>query len=124
MPVKRLLPAIAVATALTASAFANGLGSEDEKDRPADKDQAIAKAVATFTEPVRLTFEGEPIKVEAPGYASPCFADVDGDGSRELLVGQFSGGKIRVFKNLKDNDFSSSEWLKAGGSVATVPGVW
>ena len=40
------------------------------------------------------------VRVEAPGYASPCWADVDGDGKKDLLVGQFKDGKIRVFKGL------------------------
>jgi hypothetical protein len=53
---------------------------------------------AEFKPPVRLTADGAAVRVEAPGYASPCLADVDGDGKPDLLVGQFSKGKIRVFK--------------------------
>ena len=51
-------------------------------------------------------------------------ADVDGDGKKDLLVGQFSGGKIRVYKNLGDGKLAAGEWLKTGGAVAEVPGVW
>jgi len=64
------------------------------------------------------------VRVEAPGYASPCWADLDGDGTRELLVGQFRGGKIRVFKSLGGQQIAEGEWLQAEGSVAEVPGVW
>jgi hypothetical protein len=64
------------------------------------------------------------VRVERPGYASPCWADVDGDGKKDLLVGQFSGGKIRVFKNRGDGVLNAGEWLQAGGKVAEVPGVW
>jgi hypothetical protein len=39
-------------------------------------------------------------------------------------VGQFSGGKIRIYKNLGDGKLAAGEWLKTGGVVAEVPGVW
>jgi hypothetical protein len=77
-----------------------------------------------FQPPVRLEAGGAPVRVESPGYAAPCYADIDGDGKKDLLVGQFSGGKIRVFKNLGDGKLAVGEWLKAGGAVAEVPGVW
>jgi hypothetical protein len=79
---------------------------------------------AEFKEPVRLKADGAPIKVEAPGYAAPCWADIDGDGKKELLVGQFRGGKIKVYKHLGEGKFAAGEWLKAGGADAEVPGVW
>jgi FG-GAP-like repeat len=84
---------------------------------------AIGSA-AEFNSPVRFQAEGAPVRVESPGYAAPCWADVDGDGKKDLLVGQFSGGKIRVYKNLGDGKLGAGEWLKAGGAVAEVPGVW
>ncbi len=77
-----------------------------------------------FESPVRLTTDEGPVRVETPGYASPCWADVDRDGNKDLLVGQFKGGKIRVYKNLGNLRFASGEWLQADGQVATVPGVW
>ena len=79
---------------------------------------------AEFERPVRLKAGGEPVRVESPGYACPCWADIDGDGKKDLLVGQFNQGKIRVFKNLGDGKFAAGEWLKAEGKVAEVPGVW
>jgi hypothetical protein len=77
-----------------------------------------------FQPPVRLKAEGVPVRVEQPGWACPCWADLDGDGKKDLLVGQFRGGKIRVYKNLGDGKFAAGEWLKADGEVAEVPGVW
>src|SRR5262245_1074864 len=77
-----------------------------------------------FQTPVRLTAGGAAIRVESPGYAAPCWADVDGDGKKDLLVGQFNQGKIRVFKNLGAGKLAAGEWLKAEGQVAEVPGVW
>jgi hypothetical protein len=63
-------------------------------------------------------------RVESPGYAAPCWADIDGDGKKDLLVGQFNQGKIRVFKNLGAEKLAAGEWLQAAGTVAEVPGVW
>lgn len=80
--------------------------------------------VNEFKPPVQLKADGVAIRVEAPGYAAPCWADMDGDGKKDLLVGQFNEGKIRVFKNLGDGKLAAGEWLKAEGKVAEVPGVW
>src|SRR5262249_15812929 len=38
-----------------------------------------------FAPPVRLKADGVVIRVESPGYASPCLADIDGDGKLDLL---------------------------------------
>ena len=77
-----------------------------------------------FHPPVRLKAGGVPIRVEAPGYAAPCLADVDGDGKLDLLVGQFNQGKIQLCKGLGGGKFASSTWLQADGKAAEVPGVW
>jgi len=77
-----------------------------------------------FAPPVLLTTDEGPVRVESPGYASPCWADIDNDGNKDLLVGQFNGGKIRVYKNLGEQKLATGEWLQAEGSVAQVPGVW
>ena len=79
---------------------------------------------AEFEPPVRLKAGGAAVRVEAPGYASPCWADVDGDGKMDLLVGQFNKGKIQVFKHLGAEKFAPGKWLLAEGKVAEVPGVW
>jgi hypothetical protein len=84
---------------------------------------AISRAVE-FEDPVRLKADGEFIRVESPGYAAPCWADVDGDGTKDLLVGQFSGGKIRIFKNVGNGKLAAGEWLTVDGKAAEVPGVW
>lgn len=79
---------------------------------------------ADFLPPVRLKAGGAAIRVESPGYAAPCWADLDGDGKKDLLVGQFRQGKIRVFKHLGAEKFAPGNWLQAEGKVAEVPGVW
>ena len=77
-----------------------------------------------FDRPIRLEGGGEPVRVESPGYAAPCWADMDGDGKKDLLVGQFNQGKIKVYKNLGDGKLAAGSWLNADGKVAEVPGVW
>ena len=77
-----------------------------------------------FHPPVRLKADGVAIRVESPGFASPCWADLDGDGKMDLLVGQFNQGKIQVFKGLGGGRFAKGSWLRAEGKVAEVPGVW
>ena len=82
------------------------------------------RPAAEFEPPVRLMAEGVAIRVEEPGYAAPCWADVDHDGRMELLVGQFRQGKIRVYEHERDTEFAAGTWLEADGTVAEVPGVW
>src|SRR3954452_5239661 len=79
---------------------------------------------AGFHPPIRLMADGAPVRVEEPGWACPCWADIDGDGKKDLLVGQFNDGKIRVYKNLGDGKLAAGDWLKADGQVAEIPGVW
>lgn len=81
-------------------------------------------AAADFENPIRLKGGDEFVKVESPGWAAPCLADIDRDGKPDLLVGQFNDGKIRVYKGLGGSKFAAGEWLMAGGEVAEVPGVW
>lgn len=85
---------------------------------------AASGKAAEFKAPVLLKAGETAIRVESPGYAAPCWADVNGDGQKELLVGQFNQGKIRVFKHLGAENFAPGEWLQAEGEVAEVPGVW
>ena len=85
----------------------------------------VASPTATdFEAPVRMKAGDAFVKVEAPGYAAPCWHDVDGDGKGDLIVGQFNDGKLKVYRGLGDGKLAPGEWLKAGGEVAQVPGVW
>ena len=83
---------------------------------------------SAFETPVRLTAEGEYISVEAPGYACPTMADVDGDGKDDLVVGQFNQGHMQFFKNIavdgQSPKFAAAQWLTTGEERAVVPGVW
>jgi hypothetical protein len=79
---------------------------------------------AEFEPPVRLKVGGVPIRVESPGFAAPCLVDLDGRGKKDLVVGQFNQGKMKVYKNLGGGKFADGVWLMADGKVAEVPGVW
>jgi hypothetical protein len=47
---------------------------------------------------VKLEAAGKPIDVEV-GHLVPCVADWNGDGRKDLIVGQFVGGKIALYLN-------------------------
>ena len=84
----------------------------------------VVASAADFERPVRLKGGDAYVRVESPGWASPSLADIDGDGRKDLLVGQFNQGKIKVYKGLGGGRFAAGEWLKAEGGVAEIPGVW
>ncbi len=88
---------------------------------------AEAKAPKGFAEPIRLRAGDGFMKAER-GYATPCLADIDGDGTKELLVGQFQDGKIRIYEPTPGDQtgtrYDEGRWLEAGGKIAEVPGVW
>ncbi len=98
-------------------------------------------------DPVRILAAGEAIDVTT-GHAAPYVLDFDGDGVRDLLVGEFgdgafpdeelpaclaagwkkggrfANGRIRIYRNLGTNAaprFEGFEFLQAGGAVASVP---
>ncbi len=82
---------------------------------------------AALEKPVLVQADGEPIKVQSPGYACPVLADWDGDGKPDLLVGQFNGGKVKFFKNLGGEGlpkYAKAEFVKTDGKPLEVPGVW
>ena len=72
---------------------------------------------AGLREGVRLEAAGETINVEI-GHLVPCALDWNGDGAKDLIVGQFSGGRVRLYLNRGSDagpKFGASAFLKAGG---------
>ena len=52
--------------------------------------------------PVRLEAAGKAIDT-AVGHAAPFVADFDGDGVKDLLVGQFGDGILWIYRNVGSN---------------------
>jgi hypothetical protein len=73
--------------------------------------------------PVRVTANGKPLDVERSGHSAPFVGDFDGDGKPDLLVGQFSGGKLRIYRNVGTAGapkFGDFEWFKASDALGTI----
>lgn len=82
-----------------------------------------ALSAQQFEPPFRVMADGAPIAVDM-GHAHPCLFDFDGDGVRDLLVGQFGDGKLRVYRNrgtASKPEFGAFAWFEGGGAVATTP---
>jgi hypothetical protein len=110
----RLIPRVAIATALVAS--------------PASTQNTVEAVAAKpmFATPTRLAADGKPIQIGALSkiaHAGPVIADVDGDGDRDLLVGDFPG-YFWYFENTGDDKqpvYTSKGKLQAGGTAAKTP---
>lgn len=45
-----------------------------------------------------------PIDVQHSGHAAPFVGDFDGDGLKDLLVGEYYKGRLRVYRNVGTNE--------------------
>lgn len=110
----RVIPRVVVAASLMTASVA--------AQNPADA--AAGKPI--FAPPVQLHADGKPIQIGALSkiaHAGPWVADIDGDGDRDLLVGDFPG-YFWHFDNTGDDKnpvYTSKGKLQAGGQAAKTP---
>ncbi len=74
--------------------------------------------------PVHVLAGGQPVDVERDGHAAPAVGDFDGDGKPDLLVGQYDGGKLRVYRNTGTAGapkLDAYTYFVAGGETGRVP---
>ena len=76
-----------------------------------------------FETPFRVMSGASWINVEL-GHAAPLMLDWDGDGLVDLLVGQFGGGRLRVYPNRGKRgapQFESFSWFETVDGIGTIP---
>lgn len=75
--------------------------------------------------PYQLVAGEQPLDIGGIGYAAPFVGDFDMDGRRDLMVGQFREGKMRIFLNEGTNEtpkFSKDYvWFQNGAETGRVP---
>jgi hypothetical protein len=84
---------------------------------------AQADRAGELLPPVALEAAGKPIDVEI-GHAAPFVGDIDGDGVKDLLVGQFGEGKLRIYVNKGTSAaprFESFAWFRNDKADGRVP---
>jgi hypothetical protein len=81
-----------------------------------------AAAPPVFGAPSMLTANG--VTIDVGYYGAPCVTDWDGDGLKDLVLGQFDQGKIRIYLNSGTNSspvFTSFSFMQSGGVDITLP---
>jgi hypothetical protein len=111
-----------VAAALVA--FAGLVQADEGVPYDVTPDEPKGSAVDTFHAPTRLSAaDGVIDSGTSWGHSGPWVEDVDGDGKRDLIVGDFSG-LFRVYRNTATNQaprYAKAINLQAGGADAKVP---
>ena len=79
---------------------------------------------AELEPPFRLEAAGKPIDANEIGHAAPFVYDFDGDGLKDLLVGQFKDGLLWIYRNEGTNSepkLAAGVKFKEGKEDGRVP---
>ncbi|MCD4847314.1 MAG: hypothetical protein K8R76_03900 [Candidatus Aegiribacteria sp.] len=63
-------------------------------------------------------------RIDVGYYGAPCIVDWNGDGLKDLVLGQFASGKIRFYANSGSNDspiFTGYSFIQSDGADITLP---
>lgn len=81
------------------------------------------RRIPELSEGQEILAGGKPIEIKA-GHLVPCVADWNGDGKPDLVLGQYTGGRIRLYLNRGTDAepfFEKFEFLKAAGRIISLP---
>ena len=90
---------------------------------------ALALTIACRTSSAAMQ-PGVPLQADgkdidgAVGHLVPTTTDWNGDGRKDLIVGQFGGGKIKLYLNTGTDAapvFKDAGFLHAGGKIISLP---
>src|SRR5260370_26784432 len=85
---------------------------------------ALADEPSDLLPPVQIQGGEKALDIQREGHAAPFVGDFYEDGGLCLLVGQFDGGRMRIYRNDGTRTrprFDSYTWFEAGGKIASVP---
>ncbi len=82
----------------------------------------VFATIPRFVEPGLVENGGAAIDVGY--YGAPMMFDWDLDGKKDMIVGQFTSGKIRFYPNVGEDSapvFNGYSYLRASGTEITLP---
>lgn len=83
---------------------------------------SVYAAAGSFSAAGVLYCNGSRINIGS--YAAPLAVDWDGDGNKDLICGQFDGGRIRYYPNTGTNEspvFENYFYLLDGANPISLP---
>lgn len=83
---------------------------------------SVSAVALDYLPQTQIQANGAPIKLVV-GHANPLVTDWNGDGLKDLLVGQYYGGRVRYYINQGSNAapvFGDFTHMKSDGKVISV----